>query len=82
MKLPDMEGEKVIEREIWASAGDYLLVVTGTGKTVRQATTRAYDTVKEIKVPDMIYRDDIGEKLEEEIPKLQEHGFAMEFKYE
>jgi phosphoribosylamine--glycine ligase len=82
MKLPDMEGDKVVERDIWGTAGDYLMVVTGTGKTVRQATTRAYDTVKEIKVPDMIYRDDIGEKLEEEIPKLQTHGFATEFKYE
>lgn len=82
MKMPDMEGERVKERQIWASAGDYLLVVTGTGKTVRQACTRAYDTLQEISVPDMIYRDDIGEKLEEEIPKLQEHGIATEFHYE
>lgn len=80
--MPDMDGEKVVEREIWATSGDYLMVVTGTGKTVRQATSRAYDTLAEIKVPDMIYRDDIGEKLEEEIPKLQLHGYADEFHYE
>jgi phosphoribosylamine---glycine ligase len=80
--MPDMQGGKIVNREIWASAGDYLMVVTGTGKSVRQAATRAYDTVGEIKVPDMIYRDDIGEKLEEEIPKLQMHGFAAEFHYE
>jgi hypothetical protein len=30
----------------------------------------------------MIYRDDIGEKIAEELPKLQEHGYATEFEYE
>ena len=81
-ELPDMEGEKIVEREIWATSGDYVLVVTGTGKTVRQAMTRAYDTLRELSIPDMIYRDDIGEKLEEEIPRLQLHGIATEFTYE
>lgn len=81
-KLPDMKGGEVVEREIWATSGDYIMVVTGTGKSVRQATTRAYDTVRELQIADLMYRDDIGEKLEEEIPKLQMHGFATEFHYE
>lgn len=80
--LPDMQGSKVIEREVWATAGDYLMVVVGSGKTVRQACTRAYDTLGEIQIADMIYRDDIGEKLEDEIPKLQAQGYAREFAYE
>lgn len=80
-KMPDMDGEKIVERDIWVTAGDYLAVVTGTGKTVRQACERAYKTVKEIDVPDMIWRDDIGEKLKEEIPALQKHGYATEFTY-
>lgn len=81
LKMPDMDGEKVIEREIWASCSDYLAVVTGTGSSVSQACGRAYDVVKELHVPDMIYRDDIGEKLEEEIPKLHALKFATEFDY-
>ena len=81
-KLPDMDGEKVVEKDIWASTGDYLAVVTGTGKTVKQACERAYNTVKEISVPDLMWRDDIGEKLEKEIPELQKHGYAMEFKFQ
>ena len=81
-KLPDMDVDKIVEREIWATSGDYLMVIIGTGKTVRQAASRAYDTLAEISVPDMIYRDDIGEKLEEELPKLQQHGIATEFHYE
>ena len=81
-KMPDMEGEKVVERDLWASTGDYLAVVTGTGKTVSQAAERAYATVKEISVADLMYRDDVGEGLEKDIPKIQKHGYATEFRYE
>jgi phosphoribosylamine---glycine ligase len=49
--LPDMEGNKVVEREIWATAGDYVLVVTALGKTVKIAKERAYRTAKEIYSP-------------------------------
>ena len=80
-KFPDMDGSTLVEREIWGTTDDYLLVVTGQGKTVRQATTRAYDTLREITVPDMIYRDDIGERLEDDIPKLQSHGYCTEWSY-
>ena len=82
MKQPVMIDGKLAEREIWSSAGDYLAVVMGTGHNVRQAASRAYDTVRELHVPDLIYRDDVGEKLEEEIPRLQRHGYASEFRYE
>ena len=81
-KLPVMKGETIAEKKIWATCGDYVAVVTGCGKTVSQARTRAYKVVGEIQIPDMMYRDDIGEKLEEELPKLQAHGFATEFKYQ
>lgn len=79
--LPDMDGPKVTKRDIWSTAGDYLAVVTGTGKNVKQAASRAYGTVKEISVPNMIFRDDIGEKLEKSLPKLKEHGYATSFEY-
>lgn len=80
-KLPDMDGDRVITRNIWATAGDYLAVVTGTGRTVVQASKRAYDTVDKIEVPDMIYRTDIGKRLKEQIPMLQKHGYATSFEY-
>lgn len=80
-KMPDMQGEAVVERSIWCTTGDYICVVAGQGSTVKRATERAYTTLKELSIPDMIYRDDIGKKLEEEIPKLQAHGFASEFTY-
>lgn len=80
--MPDMNGEKKLTRRpIWCTTGDYICVVAGQASTVSRAAARAYGTVQELHIPDMIYRDDIGEKLEEEIPKLQAHGFAAEFKY-
>jgi phosphoribosylamine---glycine ligase len=78
-KHPVMDGEKVVEKEIWSSADDYLCVVTGMGKTVKRACDRAYATVKELHVPDMMYRDDIGERLEKTLPELHDFGYATEF---
>jgi phosphoribosylamine--glycine ligase len=79
--LPQMVEGKVKDEPMWATCGDYIAVVTGVGKSVKQACERAYRVVKDLSVPNMIYRDDIGEKLEAELPKLQAHGFAEEFTY-
>ncbi len=81
-KQPTMSGDKVVEKDIWTSADDYLCVVTGLGKTVKKACERAYSTIKEIHVPDMMYRDDIGERLAKQLPKLHEFGYATEFHYD
>lgn len=80
-KLPAMKGEQISDKRMWATCGDYVAVVTGKGKSVRQAAERAYKVIEEIHVPDLMWRDDIGEKLETEIPELQKHGFATEFHY-
>jgi phosphoribosylamine--glycine ligase len=80
-KQPTMSGNKVVDKDIWTTTDDYLCVVTGMGKTVKRACERAYATLKEIHVPDMIYRDDVGEKLQETLPKLHKLGFATEFEY-
>lgn len=80
-RMPDMDGDTVVERDIWCTTGDYIAVVTGLGKTVKRATERAYQTIKELHVPNLMYRDDIGEKLKDQIPKLQKHGYAMDINY-
>jgi phosphoribosylamine-glycine ligase len=76
-----MDGGKVVEKDIWTTTDNYLCVVTGLGKTVKQACERAYTTLKEIHTPDMIFRDDIGEKLEGQLKTLHELGYATEFEY-
>jgi phosphoribosylamine--glycine ligase len=80
-KQPVMEAQKVVEKDMWTTVDDYLMVVTGVGKNVRQATQRAYTTLKDIHVPDMLYRDDIGEKLEDQLKTLHPLGYATEFQY-
>jgi phosphoribosylamine--glycine ligase len=78
---PNMEGEKVTDKLTWTTTGDYICVVTALGKSVSQACETAYKTVKDLHIPDMIYRDDVGEKLEKELSELHKHGFATEFQY-
>ena len=81
-KMPDMEGDTIVERDIWTTTGDYIAVVTGSGKNVKQACERAYETVKDVHIPNVMYRDDVGEKLKKAIPELHKHGYATEFEYE
>ncbi len=79
--LPDMDGDRIVNRPVWNTSGDYVLVVTGYGKDVKQSTDRAYKTAKQLHVSNPILRDDIGEGLEEQLPKLHEMGYATHFEY-
>lgn len=77
-KGPIMEDGKVVERPVYETAGEYIAVVTGLGKTVSRAMKRAYANVDKIHYPDMGYRNDIGARLEKELPKLHNAGFALD----
>ena len=48
----------------WRVAGDngMPLVVTGKGETMQQAREQCYDRIDDIVMPNMYYRDDIGER--------------------
>ena len=80
-RLPQMIDGKVRDEPMWATCGDYIAVVTGVAKSVSKACERSYKVIDELHVPNLMYRDDIGEGLEESIPKLQKHGFAEGFVY-
>ena len=69
-------------RPLWNTSGDYVAVVTGFGKDVKQAATRAYKTVDQLHVSNMMVRDDVGEGLEEQLPKLHKMGYAMHCDYD
>ena len=82
MSLPDgHEGSPIKERDLWATAGDYVCVVTGYGKSVSQAAKRAYGTAEQIHVANPILRDDIGEELKKQLPELHKHGYALACSY-
>jgi len=72
-----MENGKPVEGDTFTTTGEYVLVVSASGETLKRARKQAYDIIDEINVPNRIVRDDIGEKFEKQIPQLQAHGFAQ-----
>jgi phosphoribosylamine--glycine ligase len=73
---------RVVDKPGPSSAGDYLLVATGHGDTVRQAKSQAYRILSKLEVPNSpFYRTDIGTRLKKQIPELQKHGYATGMEY-
>jgi len=78
-KAPAMvDGKVKLNEEQFLTAGNYVCIVTGTGKTVEDARTDCYGTVKKkINIPNSIgYRIDIGCRLEKQLPELCKMGFT------
>jgi len=64
-------------KDCWLTAGDYVLVASGTGESVRQARGRAYRILERLKVPaSPFWRPDIGQRLKKQLPEIQKHGYA------
>lgn len=77
----ERKGKIVMEKQ-FVSAGDYLLVATGLGKTVREAKELAYQACESVEIPNSVgYRTDIGNRLKKQLPILQEHGYATEWEW-
>ncbi len=66
---------KIVDGE-WLLAGNtgYALVVTGSASTVDDARKEAYNRVRNILIPNMFYRTDIGERWYREGDLLQTWG--------
>ena len=80
---PFSEGGKVRDKEMYVTAGNYTYVATGTGDTVKQSSKRAYRVIDQVELPNSPgYRIDIGDRLENQLPKLQKMGFAEGWTYE
>jgi len=69
---------KVVEMPHWVTSGDYVLVCTGTGKTISGARRSAYSALKKVKIPNSpFYRTDIGRgRMVKQLPQLQAMGYA------
>ncbi len=59
----------------YSAGGGYPLTVTGRGRTMEGAKGNAYKVVKEIIIPNSVYRIDIGDHWKHEAPKLKAWGY-------
>ncbi|MDD5254105.1 MAG: phosphoribosylamine--glycine ligase [Candidatus Nanoarchaeia archaeon] len=83
-KKPSTEGIHIEDVKLvndeWVIAGEtgVILIVCGTGQTMRQAINQAYTKIKNVMIPHMYYRDDIGERWFEDCDKLHTWGYLRE----
>ena len=83
-KTPGREGVHIEEvKQVdseWrvAGASGVVLVVCGTGPTMMQAQRQAYNRVRNVMIPYMYYRDDIGERWSEDSDRLHAWGYLRE----
>lgn len=82
-KIPVTEKGSVHFLPLPATAGDYLLVMTGVEDTVKAASDSAYRRLKTLTVcGSPLYRTDIGKRLKKQLPLLQAHGYATGMTYQ
>jgi len=64
----------------WFVAGTsgVVLIVVGLGQTMKQAQASAYSKIKNILIPNMYYRTDIGDRWVEDSDKLHNWGYLRE----
>ena len=74
-----VDGEVKENVPMFVTAGDYVCTVVGMGSSIKDAQDSAYKKIKEkIEIPNSVmYRTDIGEKVQKNLPELQKHGYAL-----
>ena len=74
-----IEDVKLVNGE-WVVTGTsgVILIVTGTGATVKQAQKSVYNKVENIMIPNMYYRTDVGDRWAEDSDKLHSWGYLRE----
>ncbi len=83
-RKPNREGIHIEDiREVngeWLITGSsgVVLIVTGTGLSVKQAQSQAYNRIQNILIPNMYYRKDIGDRWFEDHDKLHAWGYLRE----
>tara|TARA_R110002096_G_scaffold6206_13_gene28635 strand:- start:584 stop:1882 length:1299 start_codon:yes stop_codon:yes gene_type:complete len=74
-----IEDVKLVNGE-WLITGKsgVVLIITGFGVSVKQAQSQAYQRIKNILIPNMYYRKDIGDRWFEDHDKLHSWGYLRE----
>jgi phosphoribosylamine---glycine ligase len=80
-RRPSTEGVHIEDTKLvnglWLVAGTsgVVLCVVGTGATMKAAQQQAYSRVRNILIPNMYYRDDIGDRWQEDSDRLFSWGY-------
>lgn len=74
-KGPVMKDGKIANGEVYKRTGDYVCVVTALGSDVHDVIPEVYAAIDRIKYSDRIVRNDVGARLEKELPKLKALGY-------
>lgn len=83
-KKPNLEGIHVedvrTQNGEWMITGDsgVVLIVCGTGISVKQAQAQVYSRINNIMIPNMYYRTDIGDRWSEDSDRLHSWGYLRE----
>ena len=84
-KTPNRDGVHIEDVRMvngeWLVTGTsgVVLIVCGVGPTMRQAQRQAYNRVKNVMIPNMYYREDIGDRwFEEDSDRLHSWGYLRE----
>lgn len=74
-----IEDVKRVEGE-WVVTGDsgVVLIVVGTGPTMLQAQAQAYNRIRNVMIPNMYYRTDIGDRWQDDHDRLLSWGYLRE----
>lgn len=83
-KRPNREGVHIEdvksvndERVVTGSSG-VVLIVVGMGTTMRQAQRQAYSRIDNVMIPNLYYRQDIGDRWAEDSDRLHNWGYLRE----
>lgn len=83
-KKPNLEGVhiediKIVNNE-WVVTGTsgVVLIVVGTGQTMKQAQHQVYSRINNIIIPNLYYRTDIGDRWYEDSDRLHNWGYLRE----
>lgn len=79
---PIQIGTEVVDMDTTVTAGDYIAVGVGLGKSVQDAAERAYKVMWSVDLPsNRMFRTDIGKRLEKDLGELKRHGYASGLSY-
>ena len=70
--------KRIDDQWLVAGTSGVVMLVAGTGTTMKQAQAQAYNRVKNILIPNMYYRTDIGDRWFEDCDKLHTWGYLRE----